>query len=91
MQVEQGLLALLGEDFPFGIAAASLLDFPTTHRQDLRCVVADLADVGIPLLKEHPLAAIENDLVTQLNTALEAKLVLNITHSQDLRMAWYRM
>lgn len=88
MQVEQRLLSLLREYLPFGIAAPALLYFSPTHREDFGSFVADLSDVGIPLLKEHPFAPIQDDLVSQLDSALAAELVLNIPHDQYPRMEW---
>lgn len=88
MQVEQGLLALLGEDLPFGVAPTALLYLSPPHGQDLRSFVADLSDVGVALLEKHPLAAVQDDLVAKLDPSLATKLVLNIPHAQYPRMEW---
>ena len=84
MQVEQRLLALLGKYLPFGVAASTLLYFAPAHGEDLGLVVSDLTDVGVSLLEEHPLAGVQDDLVTQLEPALETERVLNIAHVSSL-------
>jgi hypothetical protein len=84
VQIEQGLLALLGEYLPFGIATSTLLNFSPAHGEDLGLVVSDLTDVGVTLLEEHPLPCVQDDLIAQLESPLESKSVLNIAHVSSL-------
>jgi hypothetical protein len=81
VEVVELLLALLREDLAFRLTRATLLHLTTPTGQELRLFTLDVCEVHVAGLKQHPLSAVDKQLVTKLDLAQTTEIVLDGAHS----------